>query len=593
MTGNLIKGISASSGIAIGKAYVLDRNFFCVLHQTIDEGGIDDEIEKFHHAVDISINEMEEIKDKAQQEFGGDLPIMIFDAHAQILNDPTIRQDVERIIFAEKCNAEWALKALLDDYHSRFSKIKDVYFRERLQDIEQVITRIQRNLIHGEDDEQALLEDFFILVAHDLNPFDTLQLDHDKIIGIATDAGGKTSHAGILAASMDIPAVLGLKTISMMVRTGEPLIVDGDTGQVIHSPTNEQFIEYNSRRQKYLFYDKELQSQIHLESKTLDGVNVRVMANIESSGDLESAREHGAEGVGLYRTEYLFINNRGYPDEETQFEDYRKVAQMTSTGSAVIRTLDLGGDKLGDFDDRIEPEANPALGLRAIRFCLSNGDIFKTQLRAILRASAFGPIKLMYPLITTLDELLEANEHVEAAKDELRTEGADFNEAIPIGIMIETPASVMIAPELAKHCSFFSIGTNDLIQYTMAIDRVNEKVAYLYQPLSPSILRMLAQIVAAADEAEIGISVCGQMAGDPVYAMLLAGLGNVRELSMDVHSIPRIKKLIRSISIADARTIAAHALSLGTTAEIKEYILKEMRRFMVEGVSSDLLGDET
>jgi phosphotransferase system enzyme I (PtsI) len=331
-----------------------------------------------------------------------------------------------------------------------------------------------------------------------------------------------------------------------------------------------------------------LHLQKDLEAKTLDGVYVRMFANIESSSDLSHLKEHGAEGVGLFRTEYLYLRNPAQPGEEEQYRDYRKVAEYLQGRVAIIRTFDLGGDKLASFAGRLEPEPNPALGLRAIRFSLAHVGMFKTQLRAILRASAHGDIKIMYPLITTLDELLEANSILEEVKERLRKEGKPFKDPIDVGIMIETPSSVMIAPELAAHCRFFSIGTNDLIQYTMAIDRVNEWVAYLYQPLSPAILRMLRMVVAAADAAGVGLSVCGKMAGDPAYAVLLLGFGGVRELSMDPHSIPKMKKMIRSIRMEDARRIAAHAARLGSAGEVREYLSAELKPLFEMGFTSDL-----
>jgi len=514
---------------------------------------------------------------------------MIFDAHSQLLKDPSLIKDVERIISEELCGAEWALKILLEKFHTRFSKIKDKYFRERLNDIEQVITRLQRGLIKEEEPSLSDLEEPVIIVAHDLSPADTIQMDPAKVIGFATDGGGKTSHAGIIASSMDIPAVVGLKKLSYTVRSGDPIIVDGNTGIVICRPTTEQFIEYNKKRQKYLYYDQEVHAQKHLEAKTVDGAVIRVRANIESSHDLKHLNEHGAEGVGLYRTEYLYVNKARWPDEEEQYQDYKKVAEAVTPYHAVIRTLDIGGDKIaGVAVDYMDDEPNPALGLRAIRFCLAYPDIFRTQLRAILRASVHGKLKIMYPLITTLEELKEANEILEHVKEDLKQDGIPFDESIEVGIMIETPSSVMIADELAKHCSFFSIGTNDLIQYTMAIDRVNERVAYLYQPLSPAILRMLKQTIDAANNNGISVSVCGKMAGDPVYAILLMGFGNVTELSMDVHSIPKIKKFLRSISLADSAKLVEKVMGLASEAEIKAGVMDSIDKYFTDDTGSGL-----
>jgi phosphotransferase system enzyme I (PtsI) len=590
---NVVKGIPASSGIVIGKAYVLDRRHFCVLKHLIQPDEIDNEVKQFKEAIDASLSEMGSLREGALEEFGEELPFMIFDAHLQILNDPSMRKRVEELIRENECNAEWALKLVMEEYQSRFSRIKNEYFRQRLQDVEEVITKIQGNLIHGEEPSLSALEEPVILVAHDITPADTLMIDPKKVLGIATDAGGRTSHAGIIAASMDIPAVVGLKDLSLKARTGNPIIVDGNTGLVTYLPTKEQFVEYNQKRQQYIYFDEALHAQKDLESITKDGTTVKILANIESSHDLVHLSEHGAQGVGLYRTEYLYINRRTMPNENEQYEDYKKVAQSVTPHSAIIRTFDLGGDKLPVYSGSFDDEPNPALGLRAIRFCLENRDIFLTQLKAILRASVHGNLKIMYPLITAIEEVTEANGVLDQAKDELTKSGIEFNDKIPVGIMIETPSSVMIARELARHCSFFSIGTNDLIQYTMAIDRVNEKVAYLYQPLSPAILRMISMTIKAADEAGISCSVCGKMAGDPTYAMLLLGFGKMRELSMDVHTIPRIKKFIRSIKLKDAEHLASHVLGLGSAKEVKQYLLSQVELFLMEGVNSDLLENDS
>jgi len=583
-----IKGIPASSGIAIGKAYVLDREYFCVLRQLIAQEEIEDEVERFHTAAEAALAEINVIREGAVRELAGEIPLMLLDTHAQIIKDPTLLREIEENIRNQKHNAEWAIKTVLEEYQSRFSRIRDGYFRERMADIQSAVERLQRNLMKDLGGGGPSLVEPVILVAHDLTPADTLRLDTKKVLGIAIDAGGRTSHAGILASSMDIPAVVGLKTISSMARTGDFLVVDGNSGAVVLRPTNEQFVEYNAKRQKHIYHDRELHLQKDLEAKTLDGVHVRMFANIESSSDLSHLQEHGAEGVGLFRTEYLFMRGDTQPGEEEQYGDYRKVAEYLKGREAIIRTFDLGGDKLAGYAVQAGPEPNPALGLRAIRFSLANVKMFKTQLRAILRASAHGNIKIMYPLITTLDELLEANAILEEVKESLRKEGRPFKDPIDVGIMIETPSSVMIAPELAAHCRFFSIGTNDLIQYAMAIDRVNEWVAYLYQPLSPAILRMLQVVIKAADDAGVGLSVCGKMAGDPVYAVLLLGFGGVRELSMDPHSIPKMKKMIRSIKMEDARRIASHSARLGSAGEVRDYLSDQLKPFFEMGFSSDL-----
>ncbi|MBF0169509.1 MAG: phosphoenolpyruvate--protein phosphotransferase [Nitrospinae bacterium] len=590
---NVYQGIPASSGIVIGKAYVLDPHLICVLKRDLDgPAQIDAEIERFREAVERSAEDMASLTDRALAEFGDDVPNMIFETHVQLLRDPSLVKEVETHIETQAHNAEWALKVLMEKYQARFSRFKDPYFRERLEDIEQVVTRLQRRLSGGGDQSGFdQLTEPVVIVAHDLSPADTMLFDPRKVIGFATDSGGKTSHAGILASSMDIPAVVGLKGASFDIRSGDPIIVDGNTGVVIHRPTMSQFQTFNQRRQRWLYLDKAIHAEKGMEAVTTDGVRVQVMANIESSLDLAHLKEHGAEGVGLYRTEYLYINRPKWPDEDEQFEDYKRVAESVAPHYAVIRTLDIGGDKLPVASPFTSREANPALGLRAIRFCLQHRDIFRTQLRAILRASAFGKLRIMYPLITTLREVREANAFLDLCRAELDAEGIAYDRDIPVGIMIETPSSVMQADELAKNCSFFSIGTNDLIQYTMAIDRVNERVAYLYQPLSPAIIHMIHQVITAAQRRGIDVSVCGKMAGDPAYAMLLLGMGEARSLSMDVHSIPRLKKFIRHLSLEDCKQVARTALSIHDDDELLAYMKEAMAARLVDGVTSDLVGN--
>ncbi len=593
-TTNVYQGIPASSGIVIGKAYVLDPHLICVLKRDLlNPEEVDAEIERFREAVERAAEDMSSLTDRAIQEFGDDVPNLIFETHVQLLRDPSLIKEVECHIEEQAHNAEWALKVLMEKYQARFSRFKDPYFRDRLEDIEQVVTRLQRRL-GGEGDATSFdqLAEPVVIVAHDLSPADTMLFDPNKVIGFATDSGGKTSHAGILASSMDIPAVVGLQGLSFDIRSGDPIIVDGNSGVVIHRPTMAQFQSFNQRRQRWLYLDKAIHAEKGMEAVTTDGAWVQVMANIESSLDLAHLKEHGAEGVGLYRTEYLYINRRQWPDEDEQFEDYRRVAESVALHYAVIRTLDIGGDKLPISSPFPTKEANPALGLRAIRFCLQHKDIFRTQLRAILRASAFGKLRIMYPLITTLGEVREANELLDQCKAELDAEGIDYDKDIPVGIMIETPASVIQAEELAKVCSFFSIGTNDLIQYTMAIDRVNERVAYLYQPLSPAIIAMIHQVVMAAKRHKIDVSVCGKMAGDPAYTMLLLGMGEVHSLSMDVHSIPRLKKFIRSLSMSDCKTVAETALSISDDEKLLAYMKEAMASRRVDGVTSDLVGND-
>jgi phosphotransferase system enzyme I (PtsI) len=435
-----------------------------------------------------------------------------------------------------------------------------------------------RNLSGEEQVSLAEINERVIIVAHDLSPADTTELNISKVMGFITDVGGRTSHTAIMAQALEIPAVVGLESATAHVRDNDLLIVDGNTGSVLINPDDAAIIEYQEKQLRYEKYRSSIARQGHLPAETLDGHKISVQANIEFLEEVAAVKNHGGEGIGLYRTEFLYLRGRGIPSEEELFEDYKEVAELIAPYPVTIRTLDIGGDKFASHFE-IAGEMNPALGLRAIRLCLKEPGIFKSQLRAIFRASIYGRIQLMFPMISGLKEILEAKAIIEDVRKELDREKKEYDPDIKVGIMIEVPSAVIMAEELAKHVDFFSIGTNDLIQYALAIDRVNEHVAYMYQPFHPAILRMIRQVVHAADNAGISVSLCGEMAGDPMCVACLIGMG-ISQLSMNSRAIPLIKNIIRSISLDQAKSDFEEVIRLNTALDVREYVTERMKDFV-------------
>jgi phosphotransferase system enzyme I (PtsI) len=491
----------------------------------------------------------------------------IFDAHLLVLEDRTLLDEVVRVIQESRVNAEYAFHTVAERYAATLAAIDDDYLRERATDMRDVTARVLSNLlgIEAEIDLRHLKEPC-IIISHDLTPSSTAQLDKRHVLGFATDVGSKTSHTAIMARSLRIPAVVGLKTLSEELETGQYALLDGFNGVIISNPTDQTLYEYGQIIRKQVTLQEKLRDILLKPAVTLDGHRVLLSANIEQAADVESVKAYGAEGVGLFRTEYLFIDRDHLPNEEQQYQAYRSVAAALKPMPVVVRTLDLGGDKFLAHM-QVPTEMNPFLGWRAIRFCLQERDIFREQLRAILRASAEGNIKLMYPMISGLDELTQANALVEEYKAELRLESIPFDEKLEIGTMIETPSAVIVAESLARRCNFFSIGTNDLIQYSLAVDRMNEKIAHLYEPTHPAIVRLIKSTVDAAHHQKISVSVCGEMASDPVLTALLLGLG-VDEFSTSPPLIPAVKFLIRRLKLGEARDLAQYALGCESASEI-------------------------
>jgi len=573
MQEKVYRGIMASPGIVIGRAYLLDRRKVVVAGQRIEEISVKDEVVRFKRAVELSKSQLEDLKKRFTKGLGKS-HLYILDTHIMLLEDKMLVDGTVKRVKEAHLNAEGALKETIEAIGLKFDTIEDEYLRERKHDVEQVGERILRNLVGHKQESLADIKGEAVIIAHDLAPSDTLMMRKDKILGFATDAGSRTSHTAILARSMGIPAAVGLENITAAVKTGDVVILDGIHGVVIVDPDEETFLDYLKKQRRYKYFEQELENIKDLPAETLDGHVVLLEGNIELPEEVASVADHGGSGIGLYRTEFLFMNRSTLPTEEEHYAAYRQVAERAVPQEVVVRTFDLGGDKIA-VSTGLEKESNPALGLRAIRFSLKKQDIFRVQLRGILRASAHGNIKILYPMISGLPELYATKAILAEVKAELRAEGRAFNENMKIGVMIEIPSAALIADLLAAEVDFFSVGTNDLIQYTLAIDRQNEHVAYMYEPLDPAVLRLLQKISDAAREANIPLAMCGEMAGDPLYAAILIGMGyNV--LSMNVASIPWVKKVIRSVRMQDALELASLVVAQPTAERSRQTAVRFM-----------------
>lgn len=562
----IFRGIPVSAGVCRGKIVVLRRFRPVIDLRKITEAELGSEVGRLERALVQTRHQILDVQKRVSGAMGAEEG-SIFDAHLLVLEDRTLIDEVIRVIAEERVNAEHAFHEVAERYAATLAAIDDDYLRERATDMRDVTNRVLNNLL-GLEPEADLrhLKEPCIIISHDLSPSNTAQLDKRNVLGFATDIGSKTSHTAIMARSLRIPAAVGLKDASEQIEHGAYALLDGFNGLLIINPTDQTLFEYGQLQQKQVTLQEKLRDVLQTPAVTLDGHRVLLSANIESAQDAPRVVENGAEGVGLFRTEYLFINHEHPPSEEQQFLDYSAVAKALKPMPVVIRTLDLGGDKF--MAHRPVPrEMNPFLGWRAIRFCLQERDIFREQLRAILRASAEGNVRMMYPMISGLDELNQANALVDEYKAELRAEGLAFDENMPIGAMIETPSAVIVADSLAKRLKFMSIGTNDLIQYSLAVDRMNEKIAHLYEPTHPAIVRLIKATTNAAHERQIKVSVCGEMASDPVLAPLLLGLG-VDELSAAPALVPPVKFLIRRLKLSEAQELARFALDCESAVEI-------------------------
>jgi phosphotransferase system enzyme I (PtsI) len=498
--------------------------------------------------------------------------------HIHMHEDVVLIGETERKVREDKKNVEFLFAQTLEEIEKTFSVVEDEYFRQRWHDIQNVGSRILRKLLQKEKQSLSRLNDKVIAICHDLTPAETASMDRQNVLAFATDVGGRTSHTAIMAKALEIPAVVGLGDITDHVRNDDIVVVDGLKGLIIISPDEQTLNEYQIRRERYLESEKALAQIKDLPAQTLDGQTIELSANIDLPEEIDSVLDHGAQGIGLFRTEFLYLNRTVPPSEDEQTEAYSTVAKLMSPNPVTIRSLDIGGDKVlgGNMKYR---EDNPFMGCRAIRFCLDHPEIFKPQLRAILRASVHGQVRLMFPMITGLSELMRSKAILEDAKKELKAEGIQFDPDMPVGVMIETPSAVMVADALAKEADFLSVGTNDLIQYALAIDRVNERVAHLYDPAHPAILRMLKMIVDTAKEAGVSLGICGEVAGDLSLVLIVIGLG-VRELSMVATTIPEVKKLIRSVSLKDIEQLAQKTLNFSTAEDVKTEIRASVEKLV-------------
>lgn len=562
------KGIIGSEGIVIGKVLVYKKEEIVIDHGHIEPAALEGELEKVEEALRTSENQIREIMEKASMEFGED-EASIFGAHLMILEDPELIEGIRTRITEERISAPNAASQVVDSYVEIFSSMDDEYLRERAADVRDVGGRLIRNLLGIKSRDIGRLDEDVIIAAHDLTPSDTALMDKKHVKGFMTNIGGRTSHTAIMARSLEIPAILGLCDITGKVRDGETVIIDAKAGKVFVSPDESALEQYRRKIDQYNIYKNELKSIAKLPSATLDGRHIEIAANIGGPLEVDSVLEYGGDGVGLYRTEFLYMDRDSVPSEEEQYEAYRAVAEKLGGRPVIIRTLDIGGDKKLPYLPLGE-EMNPFLGFRAIRLCFEMRDLFKTQLRAILRASADSNVLIMYPMISGVEEVIQANGLLEEAKNELRASGTAFDENIKCGVMIEIPSAALTADLIVKEVDFFSIGTNDLCQYTLAVDRMNEKVSYLYQPFHPGVLRLIKNVIDVSHQAGKFTGMCGEMAGDPGAALLLTGMG-INELSMSASSMLTVKKIIRGVTQKDAERIAAHAMTLGSAEEIRTY----------------------
>jgi phosphoenolpyruvate-protein phosphotransferase (PTS system enzyme I) len=572
-------GIPVSPGIVSGKIYIFDHEDDALVERDLNDAEIPGEIVKLENALIETRREITEIQEKIAESIGLS-HAEIFSAHLLVLEDRTFLEEIIKGVETQKKNVEHIFQQVMNKYIKAFSEIEDAYLKERMSDIQDVGRRVIHNLIGKSGHDLSNLTEEVVVIAFDLSPSDTALMHEENVIGFATDIGGKTSHTAIMAKSIGIPAVVGLHNISQKVKAGDFTIIDGNKGIVYINPTEETQKIYADKKFHFLDYEKHLQTVKDLPTITKDGKTLRLQANIEIPEDIPSVISHGAEGIGLYRTEFLYMNRNDLPSEEEQYQAYHKVAEAIAPQTVIIRTMDMGGDKFLSHL-HLPKEMNPFLGWRAIRFCLARHDVFKTQLKAILRASEQKNVKLMYPMISGLNEIKQANEILQEAKEDLKKEGKPFDESIKVGIMVEIPSAALTADTIARHVDFFSIGTNDLIQYSLAVDRVNEKIAYLYDPAHPAVLRLIKSIIEAGHKAGIPVSMCGEMAGDPYSVVLLVGMG-IDELSMSPFSIPEIKILIRNLDHSEMQRVAENVINYETPEAISSVAYKYVEKYMPE-----------
>lgn len=572
----MLKGIPVSEGIAIGPVLLYSYDMKHLQPYLIPFVDIDKEVQRFRTAVEKSKQQLKEIKKMVEAEKVNNRELAIFDAHILVLEDPMVIDETIRRICTEQKNAEYIFYDVIDKLAHRLERAKDEHISTRWIDLYDVAHRVITNLKESYHNLLEELQQKVIVVAYDLGPSDTAHMINGKVIAFATDRGGPTSHTAIMAKALEIPAVVGLDNVSTLCKNADTIIVDGVSGIVIINPTEQEIKEYEAKRREFEKKRALLLELRELPAETLDGHRIELLANVELPEEVTHIHTHGADGIGLYRTEFLYLDRESLPDEERQYEVYKKAVLTVAPKPVVFRTVDLGGDKFASTIP-VPQELNPFLGVRAIRLCLEYPDVFRTQLRALLRASALGDVSVMFPMVSDLSEIRKAKEILQDVKAELTKEGKEFNPECKIGIMIEVPSAAMTADTLAREVDFFSIGTNDLIQYTLAVDRINEKVAHLYQPLHPSVLRMIKMTIDSAHRAGIWVSLCGEMAANPIIAVLLMGMG-IDKLSMAGINIPEVKRVIRSVTFKEAQELADTILQQEDVNAIKQIVDTHLAR---------------
>ncbi|MDN6698050.1 MAG: phosphoenolpyruvate--protein phosphotransferase [Staphylococcus equorum] len=562
-----INGIAASDGVAIAKAYLLVEPDLSYNSEKITD--IDAEIAKFNDAIETSKVELTKIRNNAEKNLGAD-KAAIFDAHLLVLDDPELIQPIEDKIKNDQVNAPTALSEVTGQFITIFENMDNEYMKERAADIRDVSKRVLAHILGVELPNPSIIDESVVIIGNDLTPSDTAQLNKEFVQGFVTNIGGRTSHSAIMSRSLEIPAVVGTKSITKDVKQGDIIIVDGLTGEVIIDPTDDEVIAYENKRERFFEDKKELQKLRNEETKTIDGKHAELAANIGTPNDLKGVIENGAEGIGLYRTEFLYMGRDEMPTEDEQFEAYKKVLETMEDKRVVVRTLDIGGDKELPYLNLPE-EMNPFLGYRAIRLCLDQPDIFRPQLRALLRASVYGKLNIMFPMVATINEFRDAKALLLEEKENLKQEGTEVSDDIELGIMVEIPSTAALADVFAKEVDFFSIGTNDLIQYTMAADRMSERVSYLYQPYNPSILRLVKQVIEASHKEGKWTGMCGEMAGDEIAIPLLLGLG-LDEFSMSATSVLKARRQIKGLSQNEMEELSQRAINCATSEEVQELV---------------------
>ena len=564
-----LHGISASPGICIGKAYLIGKEGVDVLEKYfIDQDRLQEEIHRFKAAVKSAKDELQGIIKTMPEELRQDAHIL--EAHMVLFEDKMLYGRTIEIIERELVNAEWALKIVVSDVKAMFDNMTDSYLRGRADDIIHVSDSIMQNLAGTKTENIAAISKRVILIATDLSPAETSQIQLEKIMGFVTDHGGKTSHTGIIAQTLEIPAVLGIDNATSIIKNDDIIIVDGTTGIVIINPTDQTLIQFEERKERYESHKANITRDSHLPAETADGIYMEVMGNIELPEEVVSVIHYGGDGIGLYRTEFQYLSRSDFPSEYELFDRYKDVVEVMAPKPVTIRTFDISGDKKVPYVSR-SGDANPALGLRGIRYCLKKPDVFMTQLRAVLRASAFGHVRILLPMVSSHEEIIAAKNILNKATHSLAKEGVDFDENIEIGVMIEVPSAAIMADVMAMEVDFFSIGTNDLIQYSLAVDRVNKDVAYLYQPLHPAIIRMIKYVIDVAKDKGVKVFMCGQMASDPINIPILLGLG-MENLSMNPQSIPTVKSMIKALTVKDAKPFVQEVLKETSTDAIIELV---------------------